>query len=150
MRITKLVITTLALTLLFAACSNGDEKTSDAPTTTAGGGGTKDPGSGEEGPVTTTPDELFTTSTIEPGFAPVPGSIDSVRVEDLSVDCTAALKPIRDLQDEFASGLQFEAPQNDIFNSSMDAARAACDQEEFARFQRDELAGFMNAVPTQD
>lgn len=141
-----LILAVLAMFALGACSSSSDGDTPDpdpSETETETETGTED----GDTTSTTAPDELFTTSTIAPGSAPVPGSIESNEVTDLSVACAEAIEPIRELQDEYASGLMLTGDANDTLNAALDAGRAACDQEEFARFQTEEFAGWMNAVP---
>lgn len=65
-----------------------------------------------------------------------PAELELVELSDACADTVA---PLRDLIDELTSGVQMDADQADVFNSTNAAIDDTCDVDEAASFRQDEL-----------
>jgi len=80
--------------------------------------------------------------------APVPGAVGSVRQEDLSPECAAAVAPVRAVMARYPSGLLVTSvPDNAALSDGVNAARTACelkDPQQWADFYANEYFGWLN------
>jgi|694.fasta_scaffold22013_3 hypothetical protein len=123
-----------AVTLAFSlsACSGGSEKESTDTTATEQ--------TTEETATEPTPMETRDTAPI------VAGSIESVRVDDLSETCEAAIAPIREIMSKYKSGLLISQPDSEaISKAAQKAIEKDCTPEEFKKFEDQEFTGWNNA-----
>jgi hypothetical protein len=128
-KITTLMTITLTGSLLLGACSRGGEEVIEVPDES-----------------TTTVDTRVTPPTLAPGSQIALGEFESVE-QELDVACEAALKPIRDLEAKYQSGLDMTDDDRPAFNDALSKGLKDCSDEEWSRFQELELKGWMNAVP---
>lgn len=88
--------------------------------------------------------ELQDQLTVDEGQAIVPGSIESVTVENLSSECEAAVTPIREIMKK-GGALSLGVEDNNKASELLQASKTACSEQEFADFYTKEYAGWFNA-----
>lgn len=146
----RAALTALALALVVSACSSGSDSASevppapieppvDAPALPADGQDL------EEGPEVKVDEEIARKLDVAPGSAVIPGSIESVRVEDLSSACAAGAEPMRLLMAEYASVRQ--VPADGTYEAARRSAIEACTDQEWSDFYTREVAGWIHAAP---
>jgi len=135
MRRVKTVSVLLVASVALAACSSSG--TSSEPELDV---------DGEVEVVEQEVDTALVPPTIAPGSQLALGELDSVK-QELSSGCEQALAPIRDLSQTYSSGLEMNDNDRESFNAALSSGFAACDADEWERFQQLELRGWMNAVP---
>jgi len=96
-----------------------------------------------------TVDTRVTPPTIAAGTQIELGSVES-EIQEVSQKCAQVLQPIRDLQKKYQSGLELTDADRPAFNDSLTKGFKECTPDEWDRFQRLELTGWMNAVPSQE
>jgi hypothetical protein len=127
---TPIIGIALASILILGACGNNSDEF-----------GTDD---GE-----TTIDTRVTPPTIAAGTQIELGSVAS-EIQKVSEKCAQALQPIRDLEKKYQSGLELTDADRPAFNEALTNGFKECTPEEWDRFQKLELTGWMNAVPSQE
>jgi len=110
-------------------------------------GNSNDENAGDESE--TTVDTRVTPPTIAAGTQIELGSVES-EIQEVSQKCAQVLQPIRDLQKKYQSGLELTDADRPAFNDSLTKGFKECTPDEWDRFQRLELTGWMNAVPSQE
>jgi hypothetical protein len=132
----KIAALGLVAAIALTGCSKGDTNNADTAKTTA------------ESTVELTDEQTQKRdlANVDPGEAIQPGSIESVQVEGLGSDCETAIKPARDLQSKYKSGLLVPAEDQTI-NTVLSDARSKCSEQEFAEWYYDEFVGWQNAKP---
>lgn len=120
----------LASILVLGACGNKNDETA---------------GDGSE----TTVDTRVTPPTIAAGTQIELGSVTS-EIQEVSEKCAQVLQPIRDLEKKYQSGLELTDADRPAFNEALNNGFKECTPEEWDRFQKLELTGWMNAVPSQE
>lgn len=94
-------------------------------------------------------DERVTPPTIAAGTQIELGSIES-KIQEVSDKCAQVLQPIRDLEKKYQSGIELTDADRPSFNEALNKGFQECDTDEWDRFQKLELTGWMNAVPSQE
>lgn len=96
-----------------------------------------------------TVDTRVTPPTIAAGTQIELGSVSS-EIQEVSEKCAQVLQPIRDLEKKYQSGLELTDADRPAFNDALTKGFKECTPEEWDRFQKLELTGWMNAVPSQE
>ena len=123
------VVAATALVFTLSACSGSTEEENVDSTAT------------EQTTEETTPTPAETRDT-----APiVAGSVESVKVEDLSDACATAIEPIRVIMGKYKSGLLISQPYSDAISKAATKAVEECSAEEFKKFEDQEFTGWNNA-----
>lgn len=138
-----------AAILVLSACSS--DQTAEAPDETlpsapvqADNGEDILPAEGTTEAEITVDEEIRQRLDVAPGSAVIPGSIESIRVEDLSATCSAGVSDLRDLMDRFESVRQ--VPPDGTFESARAAGQTECSAQEWSDFYTKELAGWIYAA----
>lgn len=133
-----------AAVLVLSACSSDSAvEAPEAPSSPAEG----DEGLAVDGPDTpevVVDEAIRQRLDVAPGSAVIPGSIESVRVEDLSSGCAEGVSAMRELIDSFDSVRQ--VPPDGTFEAARAAGQSACTAQEWSDFYTKELAGWIYAA----
>lgn len=78
-----------------------------------------------------------------PSTSPYPVRV-RVEVSDL---CREALGPVREIEGRYPSGVLLSDADREGLNRALEAARSACGEDEYRRFQEFEFRPWLNASP---
>lgn len=135
-----------AVVIALAACSSDSAVEAPSapasPSVPADGEGV--PVDGPDAPEVVVDEEIRQRLDVAPGSAVIPGSIESVRQDDLSSSCAEGVSDMRDLMGSFESVRQ--VPPDGRFEAARAKGQSACTAQEWSDFYTKELAGWIYAA----
>lgn len=143
-RMPRLLAAVVAVVVVMGGCS-GNSNVSSIPTstepteTTATGGGTDF----DVTPTTPPPAEPIVDI---PDYGTVPIGGTESETQELAQACSEAVAPIREVMAQYNSGLIIPDSARDIINDALSAADVACNDTDWADFQKLELQGWLFAA----